>query len=184
MIKTFEEAAEFVLTHKVVTVFGSKNSPYPSLWDHTDLSEEKPEGGGWNPKVSAVWDWKTRIPQSFPEEIFYGKVTGGDAVLMDMNYLRETHYPNAYAPVSKLPELCQQLYECIRIEPWFTGDLRKHAIAEFHTTKSRFDTALKKLQISLNIVRSMDPALENDQWLPFSEVHMDIIERYPELEAF
>ena len=170
-----------MLKHDVVTVFGSKNSPYPSLWDNTDLSEEKPAGGGWNPKVTAVWDWKTRIPQTYPDEIFYGKVPGGDAVLMRMNYLRETHYPENFTPPSKLPELCQKLYECIRIEPWYTGDLRKHAINEFHTTKSRFDTALKKLQISLNIVRSMDPSIENDLWLPFSEIHHDIVEQYSEL---
>lgn len=177
-IRTFEDACDFVLKHKVVTVFGSKGSPHPSLWDNTDLSEDKPVKGGWSPKVTAIWDWKTRIPQTFPDEIFYGKMPGGDAVLMEMNYLREVHYPQAFQPVAELPELCQRLYECIRIEPWFTGNLRKHAIAEFHCTKSRFDTALKKLQISLNIVRSMDPKIENDLWLPFNEVHLDIFERY------
>lgn len=181
-MKTFEAATEFVLKHKVVTVFGSKNSPYPSLWNNTDLSEEKPAEGGWNPKVTAVWDWKTRIPQTFPDEIFYGKVPGGDAVLMTMEYLREVHYPAAFKPVSQLPELCRKVYECIRVEPLYTGDLRKHAVAEFHTTKSRFDTALKKLQISLNIVRSMDPDVENDLWLPFHEIHLDIVERYPDLQ--
>ncbi|MEN8662428.1 MAG: hypothetical protein ABF322_01145 [Lentimonas sp.] len=39
----------------------------------------------------AVWDWKTRIPQTIPDEIFYGKIPGGDAALIDMNYFRETH---------------------------------------------------------------------------------------------
>lgn len=161
-----------------MTVFGSKKSSYPSLWDNTDLSESKPAKGGWSPKVMAVWDWKTRIPQTFPDEIFYGKVPDGDAALMEMKHLREVHYPQAFQPVAELPELCQQLYECIRIEPWYTGDLRKHAIAEFHCTKSRFDTALKKLQISLNIVRSIDPKIENDLWLPFWEAHPDIFELY------
>ena len=60
----------------------------------------------------------------------------------------------------------------------FTGELRKRAIAELACTKSRFDTALKKLQISLNIVRSNDPQLKNDFWLPFSEVHLDLVEQY------
>lgn len=68
MIRTFEDACDFVLRHKVVTVFGSKGSPHPSLWDNTDLSEDKPAEGGWSPKVTAVWDWKTRIPQTFPDE--------------------------------------------------------------------------------------------------------------------
>ncbi|MEO0794453.1 MAG: hypothetical protein AAFX93_04805 [Verrucomicrobiota bacterium] len=182
MIKTFEQATEFVLKHKIVTVFGSENSPHPSLWDNTNLSEKKPKGGGWSPRVQAVWDWKTRIPQSFPDEIFYGKIPGGDAVLMDMDYLRTVHYPQAYKPIAEMPDLCQKLYECIRIEPWFTGDLRKYSIEEFNTTKSRFDTALKKLQISLNIVRNMDPAIENDQWLLFREVHLDIAEQHSTLD--
>ena len=91
MIKTFEEACEFVLEHKVCTIFGSKKSPYPSLWDNVDLSEEKPEGGGWSEKVVAVWAWKNKIPNTFPDEIFYGKVPGGDAVLMEMDYLRTVH---------------------------------------------------------------------------------------------
>ncbi len=175
MIKTFEEACEFVLKHKVCTVFGSKKSPYPSLWDNTDLSEEKPAEGGWSPRVKAVWRWKTQIPQTFPDDFFYGKVSGGDAVLMEMEYFRTEHYPNHAKPVTELDHLSQGVYELVRMEPAFTGDLRKMAMAEYGCTKSRFDTALKKLQISLNIVRSNDPSLENDLWLTFEEAHPDII---------
>ncbi len=176
MIKTFEEACEFILANKVVTVFGSKNSPYPSLWDNTDLSEEKPAEGGWSPKVKAVWAWKTQIPQTFPDDFFYGKVPGGDAVLMEMEYFKTEHYPQHYQPVSELPPLSQGIYEFILMEPAFTGALRKQAMAEFGCTKSRFDTALKKLQISLNIVRSNDPSLENDFWLTFEDVHPDLVD--------
>ena len=45
-------------------------------------------------------------------------------------------------------------------------------------TKSRFDTALKKLQISLNIARSNDPSLKNDQWLAFSDLYPEIVEMH------
>lgn len=176
MIKTFEDAYQFVLKHKVCTVFGSKSSTYPSLWDNTRLSDKKPKGGGWSPKVVAVWDWKTRIPQTYPDEIFYGKVQGGDAVLMEMQHFREVHYPEAFQPVDQLDHLAQEVYELIRLEPQYTGPLRKRAIAELDCTKSRFETALKKLQISLNIVRSNDPKFENDFWLPMSEVHLDIVQ--------
>ncbi len=179
MIKTFDEAYQFVLEQKVCTVFGSKNSPYPSLWDNTGLSEEKPKGGGWNPKVVAVWDWKTRIPQTYPDEVFYGKVPGGDAVLMEMQYFRDVHYPDAFQPVGELDPLAQQVYDLIRLEPQFTGPLRKRAIAELGCTKSKFDTAMKKLQVSLNIVRSNDPKLKNDFWLPMREVHLDIVRGTP-----
>jgi hypothetical protein len=175
MIKTFEEACEFVLDRKVCTVFGSKNSPYPSLWDNTNLPVKKPAGGGWSPRVTAVWKWKTLIPQTFPDEVFYGKVPGGDAVLMEMEYLRTVHYPKHHQPVTELDLLSQAIYEHIRMQPWFTGELRKCAMEELGCTKSRFDTALKKLQISLNIVRSNDPHVDNDLWLTFEEVHPDIV---------
>ena len=93
MIKTFEEAYQFVIDHKVCTVFGSNGSPHPSLWDNTELSENKPKAGGWSPKVVAVWDWKTRIPQTYPESVYYGKIQGGDAVLKNDFWLtmREVH---------------------------------------------------------------------------------------------
>ena len=180
MIKTFEEACEFVLKHKVCTVFGSKKSPYPSLWDNTDLSEEKPPEGGWSPRVKAVWDWKTRIPQTFPDEIFYGKVPGGDAVLMEMEYFRTVHYPKHAKPVSELGPLENAIYEYLLLEPMFTGPLRKLAMADYGCSKSQFDTALKKLQISLNIVRSNDADMTNDHWVPFKEVHQDIVAMYSE----
>ncbi len=176
MIKTFEDACEFVFKHKVVTVFGSKNSPHPSLWDNTDLSEEKPAEGGWSPRVKAVWKWKTEIPQTYPDEVFYGKLPNGDAMLMEMEYMRTVHYPEHAKPVKELPRLAQQVYEYIEMEPSYTGDLRKLAIAELGCTKSRFDTALKKLQISLNIVRSNDPRIENDLWLPFREVYPELVD--------
>lgn len=178
MIKTFEEAFQFVLQQKVCTVFGSKNSPYASLWDNTGLSEEKPKEGGWSPKVTAVWDWKTRIPQTYPDSVFYGKVPGGDAVLMEMQHFRNVHYAEAFQQVSELDSLAQGVYELIRLEPAFTGPLRKRAIAELGCTKSQFDTAMKKLQISLNIVRSNDPKLKNDFWLAMREVYPDIVSEH------
>ena len=97
---------------------------------------------------------------------------------MEMNHFRDEHYASAYQPVGELDALSQQVYELIRLEPSFTGPLRKRAIDEFGCTKSRFDTAMKKLQISLNIVRSNDPKLENDFWLPMREVHLDIVQKH------
>lgn len=178
MIKTFEDAYRFVLDNKVCTVFGSKGSPYPSLWDNTGLSEKKPKAGGWSPKVVAVWDWKTRSPQTYPDTVFYGKVPGGDAVLMEMQHFRNKHYAEAFTPVDELDSLAQEVYELIRLEPNYTGPLRKRAIAELGCTKSQFDTAMKKLQISLNIVRSNDPKFKNDFWLPMREAHLDIVQQH------
>ncbi|MFO0924879.1 MAG: hypothetical protein U0905_20625 [Pirellulales bacterium] len=178
MIKTFEDAYEFVLQQKIVTVFGSKGSSHPSLWKNTALSEKKPKSGGWSPKVVAVWDWKTRLPQTYPESIYYGKISGGDAVLMEMQYFRDIHYPGSYQPVSELDVLAQTVYDLIRLEPDYTGPLRKRAMEVLACSKSQFETALKKLQISLNIVRSNDPLLKNDFWLPMREVYFDIVDEY------
>ncbi|TWT78844.1 hypothetical protein CA13_02410 [Planctomycetes bacterium CA13] len=176
MLKTFDEAYHFVLEQKICTVFGSKDSPYPSLWDNTGLSEKKPKAGGWSPKVVAVWDWKTRIPQTYPDEVFYGKVAGGDAVLMEMQHFRKVHYSEAFQPIIELDPLAQEVYKLIRLEPAYTGRLRKRAIAGLACSKSQFDTALKKLQVSLNIVRSNDPKHKNDFWLTMREVHLDIVQ--------
>ncbi|WP_145355904.1 AlkZ-related protein [Roseimaritima multifibrata] len=178
MIHTFDEAYQFVLKNKVCTVFGSRGSPHPSLWGSTDLSEEKPKAGGWSPKVKAVWDWKTRIPQTYPDEVFYGKIPGGDAVLMEMQYFRDVHYKEAYQPVGELNSLTQEVYDFIRLEASFTGPLRKRAIASLACTKSQFDTALKNLQVSLNIVRSNDPALKNDFWITMREMHLEIVQQH------
>ena len=177
-IKTFEQAYKFVLKHKVCTVFGSKNSPYESLWDNTALSEAKPKEGGWSPKVVAVWDWKTRIPQTYPDTVFYGKVKGGDAVLMEMQHFCNVHYAEAFQPVGELSMLAQQVYELIRLEPNYTGELRKKAIEQFKCSKSQFETALKHLQISLNIVRSNDLQHANDFWLPMREVHLELVQAH------
>lgn len=178
MIKTFDEAYRFVIAQKVCTVFGSKDSPYPSLWDNTGLSEQKPKAGGWSPKVVAVWDWKTRIPQTYPDEVFYGKLPGGDAALMEMHHFRDVHYPAAYQRIDQLDPLSQAVYQLVRLEPSYTGALRKRAIADLLCTKSQFDTSLKKLQISLNIVRSNDPRHKNDFWLPMREVHLDMVQEH------
>ena len=175
-IKTFEDAFEFVMQNRVCTVFGSEGSPYPSLWDNTNLSEAKPKQGGWSPKVVAVWDWKTRIPQTYPEQAFYGKLPNGDATLMEMEYFRSEHYPQAYKKLDELDQLPRDVFELIRVEPSYTGPLRKRAMETLNCTKSQFDTALKKLQTSLNIVRSNDPKLKNDFWLLMSEVHLDIVQ--------
>jgi len=45
-------------------------------------------------------------------------------------------------------------------------------------SKSQFDTALKNLQVSLNIVRSNDPAYANDFWLTMREMHLDIVHQH------
>jgi len=175
-LKTIEEAHAFVLQHRVVTIFNPNGLDLPSLWNATDLPEKQPGEKGWGAKVGAVWTWKNALPAQWPDEIFYGKIKGGHAVLMTLAHLRETHFPAAYQPVAELKPLARYLYDYIRQEPYPTGPLRKLAIAERGVSKSQVETALKQLQISLNIVRDPNPDLNSDTWITFADAYPEIWE--------
>ncbi len=174
MIKTFEEARLLILDLKICTIFESSKTVLPSLWEYVDLPEKQEGERGWGEKVTAVWSWKNRLPAEFPDEIFYGKIKGGFAVLMAMDYLRDVHFASAYRPVDELNSLSVYIFEMVRNEPGETATLRNEAIEEFDCSKSQFDTALKNLQISMNVVRSNDPEIERDTWLTFQELYPDI----------
>jgi hypothetical protein len=174
MIKTLEEARLLIRELKICTIFASSNTELPSLWEHIDLPEKQKGEKGWGQKISAVWDWKNRLPAEFPDEIFYGKIKGGVAVLMTMEYLRDFHFGSSYRCIDELHPLSTRIFEKIRVEPWETTSLREEVIGEYGCSKSQFDTALKNLQISLNVVRSNDPDIERDTWLIFQELYPDI----------
>lgn len=174
MVKTLKQAKRFVEKVKICTLFSDKIEGVRSLWDAVDLPEK---GGGrskWGARVEAVWTWKNELPEKFPDCIFYGKLPGGHAALMTLAYLRDTHYPAASKPPEACSELAQQVYEIIRRSSGTTAEIRKQAIAQHACTKSRFDTALKQLQTTLNIARVPAPAHSNDSWVPFSELYLDI----------
>ncbi len=175
-IKTLQDAAAFVKAVTICTIFPSDKVPYPSLYENVDLPEKQPGEKGWGRRMEAVWPWKNQLPSEYPNDIYYGKIKGGFAVLMDLDYLAETHFPAAHKPVDSLNELARRTYERIRQEPWTTTDLRSELIRETGCSKSQFDTALKNLQITLNIVRANDA--EQDTWLPFQEIYSDIWNRY------
>jgi hypothetical protein len=174
MIKTLEEARLLIRELDICTLFESSKTTLPSLWEYVDLPEKQEGEKGWGQKVTAVWTWKNRLPAEYPDEIFYGKIKGGFAVLMTMDYLRDVHFASAYRSVDELNPLSVFVYEMIRNEPWETAPLRNEAIEEFGCSKSQFDTALKNLQISLNVVRSNDPEVKRDTWLAFREQYPDI----------
>ncbi|MEM1292183.1 MAG: hypothetical protein AAGH67_11975 [Cyanobacteria bacterium P01_H01_bin.162] len=174
VIKTFEEAHQLILELQICTIFESSKTELPSLWEHLDLPEKQEGEKGWGQKVSAVWDWKNRLPAEFPDEIFYGKIKGGLAALMTLDYLRDVHFKSSYKCVDALHPLSTHIFKKIRAEPWETTSLRKEMIQECGCSKSQFDTALKNLQISLNIARSNDLEIERDTWLTFQELYPEI----------
>lgn len=171
-VRTIDDARRFILDVKICTIFPSDKVELTSLYENVDLPEKQPGESGWGERMEVVWPWKNQLPAEYPNEIYYGKIKGGFAVLMDMQYLAESHFPSACKPVESLNRLAQQIYDKIRVEPWTTSELRKEIIFETGCTKSQFDTALKNLQISMNIVR--EPAAEQDTWLTFQEVYTDI----------
>jgi hypothetical protein len=174
MITTFEEARMLIRDLKICTVFESSKTTLPSLWEYVDLPEKQEGEKGWGQKVTAIWDWKNRLPAKFPDEIFYGKIKGGVAVLMTIAYLRDVHFASSYRAIETLNPLARHMFEMIRNEPWETADLRNEIIEERGCSKSQFNTALKNLQISLNIARSNDPMTERDTWLAFQELYPGI----------
>ncbi|MGB0372572.1 MAG: AlkZ-related protein [Opitutales bacterium] len=178
MIKTIEEARDLIKEVKICTIFESDKSPHTSLWEHVDFPDKQPGEKGWGKKMGAVWTWKNRLPAEYPDEIFYGKIKGGFAVLMDMEYLDTHHFEKAYKPIESLPTLLQQIYQKISLEPRETTGLRNEIREATGCSKSQFDTALKNLQITMNIVRSNDPEIDSDTWVPFKEIYLDIWNRH------
>lgn len=178
MIKTLEQAYQFVKKVKVCTIFPSDKVEFTSLWENVDLPDKQAGEKGWGKKMSAVWTWKTQLPAEYSNEIFYGKIKGGLAVLMDMDYMARDHFPRAYKNIQTQDQLAQHIHSKIVIEPWDTTTLRKATMQEVGCTKSQFDTALKKLQITMNIVRLNDSKIERDTWVPFKELYLDVWRQY------
>ena len=180
MVKTIVQAYRLVKKVKICTIFPSDKVEHTSLWEHVDLPDKQEGESGWGKKMEAVWAWKTRLPAEYPDDIYYGKIKGGLAVLMDMGYMADTHFPQAYKHVESLNQLAQNISDKISAQPLDTTALRKRVIQELNCTKSQFDTALKNLQITMNIVRLNDPQAERDTWVPFSELYLDVWLRYVE----
>ncbi|GAB5405153.1 MAG: hypothetical protein Aurels2KO_33840 [Aureliella sp.] len=177
-IKTLQNARKFVKREKMCTLFSGSAPGIASLWDNVDLPLE---GGGntrWGARVEAVWRWKNELPEKYPDEIFYGKIKGGLAALMTISHLRDDYYAAAHKPIGECSELAQAVYDVIRRTPGTTAQLRKCAIAELGCTKSRFETALKQLQVTLNVARLNTPHTTNDTWVPMREMYLDIVEAH------
>jgi hypothetical protein len=177
-VKTLEQARRFVIEQRICTVFAGSSKTLKSLWDAVDLPDKQPGESGWGAKISAVWTWKNQLPAHYPQEIFYGKLKGRAAVLMTLDYLRDCHYPQYHKDIRNCRPLAQRIYELISEQPHETTALRRDSMELSGCTKSQFDTALKELQATLNIVRSNDPGVDRDTWLPFQEIYLKIYRKY------
>jgi hypothetical protein len=93
VVRTLKQARAYILQVGICGIFSDAGVGMPNLWDAVDLPDRQPGEKGWGEKVVAIWRWKNELPAIYPGEIFYGKIPGGRAILMSMDYLRAEHYP-------------------------------------------------------------------------------------------
>jgi hypothetical protein len=169
-VRTLKQARAYVLQVGICGIFSDAGLGMPNLWDVVDLPDRQPGEKGWGQKVVAIWRWKNELPATYPEEIFYGKIPAGRAVLMSMNYLRAEHYPKHHRPLRGCTALARKIYERLRLDPLTTGLLREELNMTLRPERTRFDRALLELQVTLNIARRNSLEDENDTWVPFREM--------------
>jgi hypothetical protein len=167
-VKTLEQARDFVLEVGVCGILHDEQARLPTLWDAVDLPDKRPGESGWGEKMGVVWPWKNELPTNYPDQIFYGKLKGGRAVLMSMEKLREI-YPHQHRPADACSALAQELLAIIEQGPMMTVPLRQAMGMTDRKAKGQFDRALVELQVTFNIARSNRPGIEGDTWVPFLE---------------
>ncbi len=168
-IRTMKQARTFILRAGICGIFSNAKGRMASLWDAVDLPERQPGEKGWGRKVTSIWQWKNQLPAAYPNEIFYGKIPSGLAVLMSIDYLRNEHHPSHYRPLAECSRLAQKLHGIIKLDPLTTGDLREEMGMTLRPERNQFDRALQELQVTLNIARRNSTDDENDTWVPFRE---------------
>ena len=171
-VRTLEQARDFVLEVGICGILHDAQGRLPTLWDAVDLPDKQPGEPGWGEKMGAVWPWKNDLPMIYPDQVFYGKIKGGRAVLMSMEKLRAL-YPQQHRPLGACSELARELFAIIEQGPIMTVPLREIIGMTDREARPRFDRALVELQVTFNVVRSNQPGVEGDTWVPF-------IEQYPE----
>lgn len=173
-IRTIAQARAFVRREGMVGIFSNDHGAMPALWDAVDLPGRQPGEKGWGQKISAIWTWKNELPARWPEEIFYGKIPGGLAVLMSLERLK-THYHAHHVALRECSATAQKIAEVLRFDPATTTALRRELGMTQKPAKARFDRALQELQITLNIARRNSLDDKNDTWVPFREQYLDIV---------
>jgi hypothetical protein len=179
VVRTLKQARAYILRVGMCGIFSDAGVGMANLWDVVDLPDRQPGEKGWGQKVMAIWRWKNELPALYPEEIFYGKIPGGRAVLMSMDYLRAEHYPKYYRPLMECSALARKIYERLRLDPLTTGALRGELNMARRPERNRFDRALQELQVTLNIARRNSLDDENDTWVLFSDQHLEVV--HPDL---
>lgn len=174
-MRTVDDALHFVRAVGLCLIFEEKrtgkHAPMASLWDVVDAPDKRPGERGHGERAMAVWRLKNELPLTYPEEIFYGKLPNGRAMLCTLARL-ETLYREQHQPLDALGKDARRLFEIIRLRPITSGDLRLDAGFHLPGDRSRFDRALQELQIALQIARvDTDP----DTWFLFDAAFPSVV---------
>lgn len=171
-VRTVDDARRFVEEVGLCLIFNeSGRGEYPALWDVVDAPDKRPGERGFGERTSLVWRLKNDLPMTYPDEIFYGKLPNGRAMLCTLERLKLLARTQRRHP-SEASRDAQRLLSVIRTRPITNKELRAEAGFEGRAMESRFARALQQLQIGLLIARvDTDP----DTWLPFDWVYPDLV---------
>jgi hypothetical protein len=135
----------------------------PTLWDALAFTGTGPDT--WGEKLARVWALRQQLVQTYPEQLFTGKIRGGHIVLMSMERLKQ-EYARYHRPLEACSELAQQLFASIAQAPVASIPLRQAAGLITRKDRGRFERALQELQSTFNIARLPDSD-SADVWVPF-----------------
>jgi endonuclease-8 len=171
-VRTLEDARKLVLKVGICGILGDPNGKLPTLWDAVAAPNAAHDQSAWSEKIQQVWAWRNELTARYPNEIFYGTIRGGRAVLMSMEKLREL-YARQHKPLDQCSGLAQQLFAIIAQGAIPTMPLRQAAGLTDRKSRSKFQRALQELQTTFNIARANRADAEGDLWVPF-------LDRYPQ----
>lgn len=163
-VRSVEDARRFVHEVGLCLIFNETGrAGLPSLWDVVDAPDKQPGERGFGERVNLVWRLKNELPMAYPDEIFYGKLRNGRAMLCTMERLVKIWREQRQDP-TRISRDAQRLLAVIRTRPITNRELREEAGFDRTGSDTRFNRALQELQVGMLIARvDVDP----DTWFPF-----------------
>jgi hypothetical protein len=171
-VRTIEDARAWIEEVQVCTIFEDRSGKLPSLWDVVDAPDKQPGEGGWGEKMGLVWRWKNELPARYPDEIYYGKLRGGRAILCTFDHLR-TVYAAQHRSLDEVSDTARELYSVIEQGPIPSRPLRQAVGLDDKAGKARFERALQELQVAMLVVRVNSIVEGNDTWTTFEAQYPD-----------
>lgn len=173
-VRTVQDAKHFVEEVGLCLIFNeSGRADHPALWDVVDAPDKRPGERGFGERANLVWRLKNEVPATYPDEIFYGKLANGRAMLCTMARLEEIFRAQRREP-DGVSRDARRLLAVIATRPITNRELRAEAGFDGPGSESRFNRALQELQVGMLIARvDTDP----DTWFPFDAAYPEFAQR-------